>query len=77
MGIESQMIGIFDLTEESHGNATGMGRADFAPKSFADKVSLDDTYPNAITSYNTSSYKMPVIVDSDEEVMKAAIGHMP
>lgn len=73
MGIESQMIGIFDLTEESHGNATGMGRADFAPKSFADKVSLDDTYPNAITSYNTSAYKMPVIVDSDEEVMKAAI----
>ena len=73
MGIESQMIGILDLTDESHGNATGMGRADFAPKRFFEKISLEDTYPNAITSYNTSSYKIPVIVNNDEEVIKAAV----
>ena len=28
MGIVSQRLGIFDLSEESHGNATGMGRAE-------------------------------------------------
>ena len=50
-----------------------MGRADFAPKRFFEKISLEDTYPNAITSYNTSSYKIPVIVNNDEEVIKAAV----
>lgn len=73
MGIDAQMIGILDLTEESHGNATGMGRADFAPKRFFEKISFDATYPNAITSYNTSAYKVPVIVENDEEVLKAAV----
>ena len=73
MGIEAQRIGILDLTPESHGNATGMGRADFAPKRFYDKVSLDDTYPNAITSYNTSAYKIPLIVKNDKEVFEACI----
>ena len=50
-----------------------MGRADFAPKRFYDKVSLDDTYPNAITSYNTSAYKIPLIVKNDKEVFEACI----
>ena len=38
LGIESQRLGILDLSTESHGNATGMGRADFAPKRFYEKV---------------------------------------
>ncbi len=73
MGIDAQRIGILDLSDESHGNATGMGRADIAPKRFFDKVSFDDTYPNFITSYDPTAYRIPVIVDNDEEVLKAAV----
>ena len=73
MGITSQRLGILDISDESHGNATGMGRADFAPKRFFEKVSMDDTYPNGITSYNTSAYKLPLIMDNDKEVMQAAV----
>ncbi|MCI1930330.1 MAG: DUF362 domain-containing protein [Clostridia bacterium] len=73
MGITSKRIGILDLSDESHGNATGMGRADFAPMRFYKKLSFDDTYPNAITSYDTTAYRIPVIVDSDEEVLKACV----
>ncbi|MCD8037168.1 MAG: DUF362 domain-containing protein [Clostridiales bacterium] len=73
MGIEAQRIGILDLTEESHGNATGMGRADIAPRRFFDKISFDDTYPNFITSYDPVAYRIPVIVDNDEEVLKSAV----
>ena len=73
MGITSQRIGVLDLSDESHGNATGMGRADLASRRFYEKVSFDDTYPNAITSYDMSAYRIPVIVDNDEEVLKAAV----
>lgn len=73
MGIVSQRLGIFDLSEESHGNATGMGRADLATRRFFDKISFDETYPNFITGYSPNGYLIPIIVDSDEEVMKAAV----
>ena len=73
MGIESQRLCILDLSDESHGNATGMGRADFAPKRFFDKISMDDTYPNGITSYSISAYRIPMIMDNDKESIQAAV----
>ncbi len=73
MGIESGKLCILDISDESHGNATGMGRADLAPKRFFNKISMDDTYPNGITSYNTSAYMIPVIMDNDLETMQAAV----
>jgi Uncharacterized conserved protein (DUF2088). len=73
MGITSQRIGILDISPESHGNATGMGRADLAPMRFFKKVSFDETYPNFVTGYDPVVYMMPIIVDSDEEVFKTAV----
>ena len=72
-GIDSQRLGIFDLTAESHGNATGMGRADLATEKFFHKISFDETYPNFITGYSPVGYQIPIIVDNEEEVMKAAV----
>ena len=73
MGIDAQRIGVLDISPESHGNATGMGRADLAPRRFFNKVSFDETYPNFITGYDPSAYMMPIIADNDEEVFKAAV----
>ena len=73
IGIKSERMGILDLSDESHGNATGMGRADVASMRFFRKISFDDTYPNAITDHDSSVYKIPLIVDNDEEVIKTAM----
>lgn len=73
MGIEAQRIGILDLSAASHGNATGMGRADLAPRRFYEKVDFDQTYPNFVTSYSPEAFKLPIIVDNDREVIQAAL----
>lgn len=73
IGIKSERMGIFDLSDESHGNATGMGRADIATMHFFNKISFDETYPNAITDHDSSVFKIPVIVDSEEEVIKTTM----
>ena len=72
-GIDSQRLGILDLTEESHGNATGMGRADLTTHRFFEKISCDETYPNFITGYSTVGYSIPIVLDHDEEVFKTAV----
>ena len=68
-----QTICVLDLTEETHGNACGMGLADVAPKRFAEKVDFLNTYPNNLTSRIFGSCKMPMIVDDDKTAIQAAI----
>ena len=66
-------MGIFGLSEESHGNATGMGRADVGTMRFFHQISFDDTYPNAITDHDSSVYKIPLIMDNDKECIQASM----
>ena len=44
------VIAVLDLTEASHGNAAGIGLADFAPARLVRKVDFAATYINGITS---------------------------
>ena len=73
MGITSQRLAILDISDESHGNATGCGRADVTTRRFFNKFSGDDTYPNAITGYGLTAYAIPVVMDNDMEAMQAGI----
>jgi len=73
IGIKSDRMGFFDLSDESHGNATGMGRADVSTKRFFNKISFDDTYPNAITDHDSSCFKIPLIVENEEDVIKTSM----
>ena len=73
IGIKSERMGIFGLSEESHGNATGMGRADVGTMNFFHQISFDDTYPNAVTDHDSSVYKIPLIVDNDKECIKTSM----
>ncbi|MDF2524905.1 MAG: hypothetical protein K0R31_2546, partial [Clostridiales bacterium] len=72
-GPNIQRVVILDLTEESHGNANGMGTADFTTKRFFDKTNLTITYPNAITSRIIETAKVPVILKNDYEAIAAGI----
>ena len=73
IGIKSERMGIFELSEESHGNATGMGRADVATMKFFHQISFDDTYPNAVTDHDSSVYKMPLIAENERECIQTAM----
>lgn len=64
-------VGILDLSNESLGNANGVGLADFATKKLYNKINFDYTYLNALTSTEPNSIKLPMILDNDELVIKA------
>lgn len=68
-----QRIIIEDLTEGAHGNAIGFGMADFILRSALDKIDFNATYTNGIASGNTNGMKIPVIADTEEEAVRAAL----
>ncbi len=70
-GPQITKIGILDINKSSNGNANGMGLADFISKRFYDKIDFPSTYINAITSTEPNSIKLPMVLDSDEHVLKA------
>ncbi|MCD8036112.1 MAG: DUF362 domain-containing protein [Clostridiales bacterium] len=73
IGIKSERMGIFGLSEESHGNATGMGRADVGTMKFFKQISFDDTYPNAVTDHDSSVYKIPIIAENEKECIQTSM----
>ncbi len=66
-------IGVLDLTEESHGNAIGVGIADLIPRRMYEKIDLRPTYINTITSGFLERGFLPVVVDSDKEVVEVGL----
>jgi hypothetical protein len=62
-----------DLTEESRGNAVGIGRADFATKRLVEKIDRHATYVNALTFLDPGSAKIPPYFDTDREAIDAAL----
>ena len=69
----AERIGVFKLTEKSHGNANGMGLADCITRRFYGSFRFDQTYPNAITSAEITAVKMPAVMDTDELCVKFLI----
>jgi hypothetical protein len=72
-GPEFQRYVILDLSDETHGNAIGVGMADFTTKRVFDKTDFDATYPNALTATVVMGVKMPMVLKSDREAIQAAI----
>ncbi len=66
-------LGVLDLSEQSDGNANGMGLADFITRRFADKIDWTATYLNTLTSTEPASARMPMVLDNDQAVMKACV----
>ena len=58
-----------DLTDASHGNAQGIGLADFTTKKLVDKIEYRKMYTNALTALRTDSPKIPVYLQNDREVL--------
>ena len=66
-------IVVLDLTERSHGNATGMGLADIISRRLFDKIDFKATYANVFTSTFLNRAYIPVIMETDRETIAAAL----
>jgi hypothetical protein len=64
---------VLDLTTASHGNANGVGTADFTTVRLARKMDLGRTYPNALTSTEPGPVKLPMVLPSDRLAIAAAL----
>jgi len=62
-----------DLTEQTHGNAVGVGLADFVTKKVADKIDYNMTYINCLTAVTPEKAKLPIVCPNDYESLKCAI----
>jgi len=64
---------VTDLTDESHGNATGVGLADIITAKLYDKIDYPTTLKNVATSSFLERGKIPLIAKNDEEAMHLAL----
>jgi hypothetical protein len=69
-----KIIRIFvrDLTEESHGNATGIGMADYTTKRLVDKIDYSSTRINCITGMTPENGRVPIFFERDREALHTA-----
>ncbi len=66
-------IFIRDLTEITHGNATGIGLAEFTTNRLVDKIDFHATYTNVITGQHVSAGAVPLHYETDQEVLNIAL----
>jgi hypothetical protein len=62
-----------DLTEESGGNATGIGNADFTTRRLAEKIDWKPTAINCLTACAPNGAKLPLVFESDREAVENAL----
>lgn len=64
---------VLDLSEKTHGNASGIGQADLTTKKVHAKIDFKSTYTNILSARAFKSGALPVVLDSDREVIETAI----
>jgi hypothetical protein len=62
-----------DLTDESEGNATGIGNADFTTRRLAEKIDWKPTAINTLTACAPNGAKLPLVFESDREAVENAL----
>ena len=62
-----------DLTEETHGNATGIGQVDFILKRIADQIDWHATYTNCLTGMGPEYAQLPIVCSHDHNALSWAI----
>jgi hypothetical protein len=62
------------LTDNTEGNADGIGLADFVTRRLVDKIDMEALKVNAITGAEPEHARIPMALDNDREALKVAIG---
>lgn len=72
-GIQAEKVVILDLTEETHGNAQGVGLADVTTRRLFNKMKFEMTYPTGVTNTFLHLMKIPMVMDNDREALQLAL----
>jgi hypothetical protein len=64
---------VLDLTDETHGNANGIGVADVTTRRLFKKFDSEATYPNALTATLTPAVRMPMVMDNQRTAIQAGV----
>lgn len=65
-------IFVRDLTEASHGNACGIGMAEYTTKRLVDKIDHPATFLNAFTGMTPENGRIPIFFETDREALSTA-----
>jgi hypothetical protein len=72
-GIGVGRLAVLDLTENSGGNAMGVGQADIVTERLRSKIDWTATYANAAASKSLAGAKLPFVARSDLEALSLAM----
>ncbi|HER24099.1 MAG TPA: DUF2088 domain-containing protein [Candidatus Atribacteria bacterium] len=64
---------VFDITEQSHGNALGVGLSDITTRKLVNKINFITTYANTITSTFLNRAKIPITAETEKEAVEIAL----
>jgi Lactate racemase N-terminal domain len=70
---EITRIVVLDLTSEAHGNAVGVGLADYTAQRLIDKTDQAVTAINCITAMSPEKGRLPIALKTDKEAVEAAL----
>ena len=62
-----------DLTDQTHGNAIGVGLADVITRRLFEKIDYQATYANVVTSSFLERGKIPVVAETDRDAFETAL----
>jgi hypothetical protein len=66
-------LAVLGVTEDSYGNAVGLGNADYTTVNVANHVDLLPMYMNSITAAGTESARIPAVLADDRTVFRAVV----
>ena len=70
---EIKKIAVLDLTEETHGNAIGIGLSDVITRRAFEKIDHHQTYVNCLTQGSGETGKIPPYLANDRDAISTAI----
>ena len=66
-------IVVLDITDETHGNANGVGLADIITRRLYERIDFEATYANVFTTTFLNRAYIPVVMATDREAIEAAL----
>jgi hypothetical protein len=76
-GPEIKRIIVLGLTAATHGNAIGIGAADFTVEAVVGEIDREATYANSIAAGYPESGRIPIALADEAETIRAALGCTP
>ncbi|MDR2161485.1 MAG: DUF362 domain-containing protein [Desulfovibrio sp.] len=72
-----QVHAALDLTDASHGNATGIGFMDIISERLLRKIDVKATFVNSLTSGYFRSCRIPMYMEDDKAVLETILNSLP